>query len=595
MTLPDVQPDTDSQLPSAQPPPAPKRKHRKKSESATRKKKTRSQPVQMQDLGGSLSGSDSLSSPQQLVANAELFNVDSLINSSVTSVVPVDAGSTASTVPAETSSLPGDMPPPRQSRHRTRARRASPAAQSAPLQATPPGDMSVPEEPITYKADYTPPPIVDAPPPAAYVDVPMTGSARTSPAQPRQTTVGSSQSSATLSYQGDTVFTEQTQLFTSSTIDTANVAPPNSASVTRGLSHTEYLRSVAKDLGLDVSINGPLVGTTSLTSPPPDSHLPTKRAASATIASESHKSPAASITVPPAGSRYHSPLDPRARGHKRSRSSSTSSRKHSRPSTHVSSQSRAPTNSGSAHGSSLSRPQSSRSHSHSRSGSAPSSSHHTSPPVLPSASSQRRQLAAARPPATTTSLPDMFSYVNPALGLPARGGLVPSVQDIQLPGLNPQPTARPPQQAPPQDEQDDSDSSGSESGFSTVEGDDDTDSDISIPDSIRPLDSISNIAAPTRRAPSTATSTITAPASASAPTPNPLAGYRGMESSLNTGIAQALPKPARGITPSNQTNIIWFHMRGLSTSTDRIPKADQLLKNFTTPNAPAFRPPPIAK
>ena len=74
---------------------------------------------------------------------------------------------------------------------------------------------------------------------------------------------------------------------------------------------------------------------------------------------------------------------------------------------------------------------------------------------------------------------------------------------------------------------------------------------------------------------------------------NPIARYQGFEDSLHTGFARAGPKPPKAIFPSIRTQAAWFHIRGLSMSNRKFPKADQICRDYAGPMAPAFSGPQL--
>lgn len=137
----------------------------------------------------------------------------------------------------------------------------------------------------------------------------------------------------------------------------------------------------------------------------------------------------------------------------------------------------------------------------------------------------------------------------------------------------------------PQQVPDNQDQFSLSSDYSDYSGSDSDDFSDALSSSVRPEDSISNapFALPRNLAGN----------QQNVPPVNPLANYSGLENSLHTGFAQALPKHARGIQPSNASDLAWFHMRGYSTASEKMPKADQINKNYTTINAPSFRAPSL--
>lgn len=285
-----------------------------------------------------------------------------------------------------------------------------------------------------------------------------------------------------------------------------------------------YLRSVAKTLGIVITLEGSVV---SASRPPPStetSHKSRKRSRSEGPRRARREAPAAAPGAPPLST---TPVTHNAARTDRTHVASLQPTPSSAP---CSAQPAA------ARQSQLSKPAPVL---HST---VPTTAHAVPPPAA----------------ASTPVLPDFRAYVNPSLNLSARGGLVSSVDDI-----------------------DDNDA------FSSVDGDDDSSSGMSsVSDSIVPLDSVSNVQQPEPMAPTPA----------DPPSPNPLAAYRGMENSLHTGFAQALPKHSKGIKPSDGAELAWYHMRGFSTATDsdsKLPKADKINKNYTSKQALAFRPPTL--
>ena len=68
--------------------------------------------------------------------------------------------------------------------------------------------------------------------------------------------------------------------------------------------------------------------------------------------------------------------------------------------------------------------------------------------------------------------------------------------------------------------------------------------------------------------------------------------FVGLESTLFPGIEGALPKPALGVSAAHVAESLWYHMRGFGSVSDKWPRADQIMKTYTSEAAPAFRPPP---
>jgi hypothetical protein len=74
------------------------------------------------------------------------------------------------------------------------------------------------------------------------------------------------------------------------------------------------------------------------------------------------------------------------------------------------------------------------------------------------------------------------------------------------------------------------------------------------------------------------------------PPVNPLAQFSGLEHSLLTGLATAIPKERESIAPSPLAESFWFFLRGFGLRSQQIVKADVIQRKWCSESAGAFRP-----